>query len=49
MKEVEFESILDKFGHDRLRVRLKTQKGELMDVVYQYETLINEKWTPIVR
>jgi len=24
VKEVEFESMLDKFGHDRLRVRLKT-------------------------
>ena len=49
MKEVEFESMLDKFGHDRLRVRLKLEKGELMDVVFQYEALINGKWTPIVR
>ena len=49
MRKIEFESLLDKHGHDRLRVRLKVEKGELLDVVYQYETLINEKWTPIVR
>jgi hypothetical protein len=47
--EIEIESILDKFGHDRLRVRLKVEKGNLVDVVYQYETLIDEHWTPIVR
>lgn len=49
MKEIEFLSILDKFGHDRLRVRLKIEKGELIDVVYQYETFINGNWMPIVR
>ena len=49
MKEIEFESILDKSGHERLRVRLKIEKGELIDVVYQYETLIENNWTPIVR
>lgn len=49
MKEIEFESILDKSGHDRLRVRLKIDKGELIDVVYQYEALIEDNWTPIVR
>jgi hypothetical protein len=49
LKEIEFESILDKFGHDRLRVRLKVEKGKLIDVVYQYEALIENNWTPIVR
>jgi len=49
VKEIEFESILDKFGYDRLRVWLKVEKGELIDVVYQYETFIDEKWIPIVR
>lgn len=49
MKEIEFESILDKFGHERLRVKLKTNKGELMDVVYQYESFINNRWIQIVR
>ena len=49
MKEIEFETILDKNGHERLWVRLKIEKGELIDVVYQYETLIENNWTPIVR
>lgn len=49
MKEIEFLSILDKLGQDRLRVRLKINKGELIDVGYQYEALIKEKWIPIVR
>ena len=49
MKEIEFEIILDKFGFDRLRVKLRIDKGELIDVVYQYEALIDANWTPIVR
>ena len=49
MKEIEFESILDKSGHERLRVRLRIEKGELTDVVYQYESLIENNWIPIVR
>jgi len=49
MKEIELLSILDTFGHDRLRVRLKIEKGQLIDVVYQYEAFINGKWIPIVR
>ena len=28
---------------------MKIEKGELIDVVYQYETLIEDNWTPIVR
>ena len=40
---------MDKFLHDRLRVRLKAEKGDLIDVVYQYETFMDGKWVPIVR
>lgn len=46
---IEFETELDKQGNDRLRVRIKTQKSELIDVLYQYESFINNQWTPIVR
>jgi hypothetical protein len=46
---VSFEITLDKFGCDRLRVRLKVERGELIDVVYQYETKVEDRWTPIVR
>ena len=49
IRTIEFETILDKNGFDRLRVRLKTHKSELIDVVYQYESLINDNWVAIVR
>lgn len=49
MKEIEFESTLDKVGHERLRLKLKTEKGVLTDVVIQYESFINNRWIPIVR
>jgi hypothetical protein len=49
VREIEFESALDKAGNERLRVRLKTQKGKLVDVVYQYESFIDGKWLPVVR
>lgn len=49
MKEKEFESFLDKEGDERLRVRMKIENGELIDVVFQYESFIEKKWHPIVR
>ena len=49
MPEKEFTKNLDKLGYDRLRVRLKTQNGKLIDIVFQYETNIDGKWYPIVR
>lgn len=49
MKVIEFENDLDKNGLERLRVKLKTDKGELIDVVYQYESFIENKWREIVR
>lgn len=49
MKEKAFTVLLDKVGNDRLRVRLQIDNGELIDVVYQYEALIDQQWTAIVR
>ena len=49
MKKIEFEKDLDRSGLDRLRVKLKTEKGELVDVVYQYEAYIENEWRQIVR
>ena len=49
MKEVKFITDLDKLGNDRMRVKLKVERGELLDVVYQYESFIKNKWIPIVR
>jgi hypothetical protein len=49
LPDKEFIKILDKIGHDRLRVKLKTEKGKLIDIVYQYESFINSKWFALVR
>ena len=49
MKEKSFTVLLDKVGNERIRVRLKIQNGVLVDVVYQYETWIDQNWIAIVR
>jgi len=49
VKQKEFFKILDREGFDRLRVRLAIEKGELINIVIQYESLIGNKWTTIVR
>ncbi|MEO5571825.1 MAG: hypothetical protein ABIT08_00310 [Bacteroidia bacterium] len=45
----EFLKSLDDDDNERMRVRLTIKKGELTDIVFQYESLIEKKWTPIVR
>ncbi|MDP4239464.1 MAG: hypothetical protein Q8904_08355 [Bacteroidota bacterium] len=49
MKEIEFIVYLDNQQLNRLRVRLITENGELIDVLYQYESFINNNWVAIVR
>ena len=49
MKQKEFFKILGKEGHDRLRMQLSIDKGELKNIVVQYESFINSKWIAIVR
>ena len=49
MKEIEFIIYLDNQQLNRLRVRLITENGELIDVLYQYESFINDNWVAIVR
>ena len=49
VKVKEFESFLDKIGHERLQVRLEFERGNLSDVVFQYESFIDGQWFPIVR
>jgi hypothetical protein len=48
MKEIEFIVYLDNQQLNRLRVRLITENGELIDVLYQYESFINNNWVAIV-
>ena len=49
MKRKEFFKILDREGLDRLRVRLEIDKRELINIIVQYWSLIDNKWTPIIR
>ena len=41
--------ILDEYEQNRIRVRLVTGNGNLSDIMYQYETLIDGQWVAIVR
>ena len=43
----EFLKTLDDEGNERLRVRLSIVKGELRDIVFQYETLIEKNGQPL--
>lgn len=49
MKRKVFFKILDREGFDRLRVQLEIDKRELINIVIQYESLIDNKWTAIIR
>jgi hypothetical protein len=49
MKEIEFISLLDNNGQNRIRVHLITEKGDLTDIMYQFETFFDGKWIAIVR
>jgi hypothetical protein len=47
MTKTEYEHILT--DKDRIRAHFTVHKGEVVDFLVQYETLINEKWHPVVR
>ena len=49
MTKKEFTKQIDKQGLERLRVRLTIDNGILVDLVFQYESYIEEKWREIVR
>ena len=49
MPKKEFIKYLDKNGNERLRVKIETIKGKLADIVFQYESFIDNKWREIVR
>lgn len=40
---------MDESGNERLRIRLKSEKNLLIDIVFQYESFLDNKWHPIVR
>jgi len=49
VNEKEFFIYLGNLYRDRIRLRFRKDKGEIVDVVIQYETMIDEKWLAIVR
>jgi hypothetical protein len=49
VNEQEFFIFLGNQLNDRIRVRFVKKVGEIIDLVIQYEALINGKWIAIVR
>jgi hypothetical protein len=49
MNEIDFLFFLDFEKQNRLRIRFVKDKGEVLLLLVQYETLIAEVWTAIVR
>jgi hypothetical protein len=49
MSTKEFTKEISPNGEDRLRIKLTIEKGEVSDIVVQYESKIKDKWYPIVR
>ena len=49
MGKKEFLKYLDKYGNERLRIRINTENGKVVDLVVQYESFINGKWIALVR
>ena len=49
MAEKEFLKYLDKYANDRNRLRISVEYGAVIDIVVQYETLIEDKWLAVVR
>ncbi len=49
MKEIAYQKFLDESEFERLRIKIHTEKGILIDIVVQYESFITDRWIPIVR
>ena len=49
MKTISYQKFLDNNAQEKLRLRIKTDKGKVIDIVVQYESLIENKWIPITR
>jgi len=49
MIKKEFIKVISHSGDDRLRLKIETEKGKVVDMVVQYEAKFSEVWHPIVR
>lgn len=49
MAKKEFTKIISPSGDDRLRIKIETEKGRVVDMVVQYEAKFEENWHAVVR
>jgi len=49
MAKKEFTKIISPSGEDRLRMIIETDRGQVVDIVVQYEAKLDREWHPIVR
>lgn len=49
MSDKEFLKLISPDGEDRLRVKIKTERGKVVNIVVQYEAMIRGAWHEIVR
>ena len=49
MVKKEFTKIISRSNDDRLRLKIETDKGKVIDMVVQYEAKFGDEWHPIVR
>ena len=49
MVKKEFTKMISPSEDDRLRLKIETEKGKVVDIVVQYEAKFGEEWHPIVR
>ena len=49
MREKEYFKYLDKFENERMRLKIRTEKGTVVDMVVQYESKVGEQWKAVVR
>jgi len=49
MSEKKFTKIISPSGEDRLRIKIITDKGNVVNMVVQYEAKFDDEWHAIVR
>jgi len=49
MVKKEFTKVISHSGDDRLRLKIETEKGKVVNMVVQYEAKFADEWHPIVR
>ncbi len=45
----EFTKIISPSAEDRLRTKIETERGKVVDIVVQYEAKLDDNWHSIIR